>query len=71
MNKQPKLLPCPFCGYQFSKKEVNQHYDCAFVECSQCDAQGPFVFSSDDKPIDAINAWNNRARPKIDDKSKV
>lgn len=64
MTKKPKLLPCPFCGHEFTQKEVNDQYDCAFVECSHCDAQGPYILIDYDNPLEAINAWNTRSKKK-------
>lgn len=57
MDKQ--LKPCPFCG----SKNVKVHgYDKFWVECEECNCEGPSpstgVFYDEES---AIAAWNRRA----------
>lgn len=64
MNIKPDLLPCPFCGHEFTKEDVLKQYDCAYVDCPNCLTQGPFAHCSKD-PKEAINLWNKRNSQKV------
>ena len=65
MDKEVKLLPCPFCGREAIIREIepHKHYFCkipdyeggTFIECSNCTC----MISAETKEK-AIKVWNNR-----------
>lgn len=57
------LLPCPFCGSVRLWPHLDE-WDCAIVECDDCDACGPLArrgkLSDDEMLADAARLWNER-----------
>ncbi len=52
------LLPCPFCGCEFSEPDT-QNYKWSYVTCPQCDADGPLSNSH----AEGLRLWNIRTTP--------
>lgn len=48
------LKPCPFC--RSTDLYDHEQEGIAWIECCDCNAEGPTTESIDD----AVNAWNNR-----------
>jgi Lar family restriction alleviation protein len=49
------LKPCPFCGGE-AGVVANRPFPDAYVQCGECDAEGPVSASE----AAAVNAWNRR-----------
>jgi len=50
-----EIKPCPFCGGKGGIMFAGE--TSVWVNCQQCDADGPWVESNED---DAIDKWNTR-----------
>jgi len=61
------LKPCPFCGSKHLRVKVGDF--CCWVECDDCEAEGPFLILRGSKRIreKGIKAWNTRAEVKGDE----
>lgn len=55
MFKSRRYLPCPFCAGQ-DLKTVAQDRDCYYVQCQDCQADGP----PEETIGEALDAWNAR-----------
>jgi Lar family restriction alleviation protein len=57
------LKPCPFCGCTSLWLHID-NWNCAVVECDNCDAVGPIARPSslpdDEKLAEAARLWNQR-----------
>jgi len=51
----PRPLPCPFCA-STELKTVVQDRDCYFVQCQDCQADGP----PEETLGEAVQVWNAR-----------
>jgi Lar family restriction alleviation protein len=61
LSENPKLLPCPFCGNDGSRRETGlgpKELEPAFVyvHCESCGAQGP----CEGDAWHAVYRWNKR-----------
>lgn len=63
------LNQCPFCGSHSAELSTDRNESVLYVECSDCNAQGPRIFEwnytdlAEAKSI-AISKWNSRQMPR-------
>ena len=58
------LKPCPFCG---NEADISwDHYECYFVFCFVCGAEGPYADDIIRTEAEAIAAWNKRHADSIE-----
>ena len=63
------LNPCPFCGSHAVELTTEQDQDVIYLECSDCNAQGPRILSFNYADVAEANAiaiskWNSRQMPR-------
>jgi Lar family restriction alleviation protein len=54
MSKEPKIVPCPFCGGEGRVRiDIKFHY---WITCVECESTGSIRYSESK----AIEVWNTR-----------
>ena len=61
MRNNPNLKPCPFCGCDDARVQVETYGTWARVVCSECGASTMSVQVGYNDPSPAVKLWNERA----------